>query len=60
MPPGAIIVPLGYIVREVFNGGESPYGASFTESYTRTSAVGGIFRTKAEARAEALELLPAA
>jgi hypothetical protein len=60
VPPGAIIVPLGYIIREVFNGGEGPYGASVTESYTRTSAVGGIFRTKAEARAEALELLPAA
>ena len=60
MPPGAIIVPLGYTVREVFNGGASPYGASFTESYTRTTAVRGMFRTKAEARAEALELLPAA
>ena len=60
MPPGAIIVSLGYIIREVFNGGEGPYGASVTESYTRTSAVRGIFRTKAEARAEALELLPAA
>jgi hypothetical protein len=32
----------------------------FTESYTRTSVVRGIFRTKAEARAEALEPLPAA
>jgi hypothetical protein len=59
-PPRAIIVPLRYTVREVFNGGESPYGASFTESYTRTSVVRGIFRTKAKARAEALELLPAA
>ena len=57
---GAIIVPLGYTVHEVFNGGENPYRASFTESYTRTSVVRGIFRKKAEARAEALELLPAA
>jgi NAD(P)H dehydrogenase (quinone) len=57
---GAIIVPLGYTVHEGFNGGENPYGASFTESYTRTSVVRGIFRKKAEARAEALELLPAA
>ena len=54
---GAIIVPLGYTVHEVFSGGEHPYGASFTESYTRTTVVRGIFRNKAEARAEALELL---
>ena len=60
VPPGAIIVPLGYTVHEVFNGGENPYGASFTESYTRTHVVRGIFRKKAEARAEALEPLPAA
>jgi hypothetical protein len=57
---GALIVPLGYTVHEVFNGGENPSGASFTESYTQTSVVRGIFRKKAEARAEALELLPAA
>ena len=42
--------PLGYIVPEVSNGGENPSGASFTESYTQTTAVRGIFRTKAEAR----------
>jgi NAD(P)H dehydrogenase (quinone) len=27
---GAIVVPLGYTVREVFMGGGNPYGASFT------------------------------
>jgi NAD(P)H dehydrogenase (quinone) len=27
---GAIILPLGYTVREAFNGGANPYGASFT------------------------------
>ena len=27
---GAIVLPLGYTVREVFNGGGNPYGASFT------------------------------
>jgi multimeric flavodoxin WrbA len=32
----------------------------FTASYTRTSVVRGIFRKTAEARAAALELLPAA
>ena len=47
---GALIVPLGYTVHEVFNGGENPSGASFTESYTQTSVVRGIFRKKAEAR----------
>jgi NAD(P)H dehydrogenase (quinone) len=27
---GAIVVPLGYTVREAFNGGGNPYGASYT------------------------------
>jgi NAD(P)H dehydrogenase (quinone) len=27
---GAIVLPLGYTVHEVFNGGGNPYGASFT------------------------------
>ena len=27
---GAIVLPLGYTVRDVFNGGGNPYGASFT------------------------------
>jgi GTP cyclohydrolase I len=35
-------------------------GVQNPESYTRTSMVRGIFRKKAEARAEALELLRAA
>ena len=30
---GAIIVPLGYTVHEVFNGGGNPYGASFTSDH---------------------------
>jgi NAD(P)H dehydrogenase (quinone) len=28
--PGAIVLPLGYTVSEVFNGGGNPYGASYT------------------------------
>jgi hypothetical protein len=60
VPPGGDHRSTRYTVHEVFNGGENPYRASFTESYTRTSVVRGIFRKKAEARAEALELLPAA
>jgi NAD(P)H dehydrogenase (quinone) len=31
---GAIIVPLGYTVREVFNGGGNPYGTSFTSGHS--------------------------
>jgi NAD(P)H dehydrogenase (quinone) len=31
---GAIIVPLGYTVHEVFNGGGNPYGVSFTSGHT--------------------------
>jgi NAD(P)H dehydrogenase (quinone) len=31
---GVIIVPLGYTVHEVFNGGGNPYGASFTSGHT--------------------------
>ena len=27
---GAIVLPLGYTVSEVFNGGGNPYGASYT------------------------------
>jgi NAD(P)H dehydrogenase (quinone) len=27
---GAVVLPLGYTVREVFNGGGNPYGASYT------------------------------
>jgi NAD(P)H dehydrogenase (quinone) len=27
---GAIVLPLGYTVREAFNGGGNPYGASYT------------------------------
>ena len=27
---GAIVLPLGYTVRETFNGGGNPYGASYT------------------------------
>ena len=30
---GAIIVPLGYTVQQVFNGGGNPYGASFTSDH---------------------------
>jgi len=30
---GAIVVPLGYTVHEVFNGGGNPYGASYTSDH---------------------------
>jgi NAD(P)H dehydrogenase (quinone) len=30
---GAIVLPLGYTVHEVFNGGGNPYGASFTSRH---------------------------
>jgi NAD(P)H dehydrogenase (quinone) len=30
---GAIVLPLGYTVREVFNGGGNPYGTSFTSDH---------------------------
>src|SRR5262245_7902333 len=30
---GAIVLPLGYAVHEVFNGGGNPYGASYTSDH---------------------------
>jgi len=30
---GAIVLPLGFTAREVFNGGGNPYGASFTSGH---------------------------
>src|SRR5262249_47202756 len=30
---GAIVLPLGYTVHEVFNGGGNPYGTSFTSDH---------------------------
>jgi NAD(P)H dehydrogenase (quinone) len=30
---GAIVLPLGYTVHEVFNGGANPYGTSYTSDY---------------------------
>jgi hypothetical protein len=30
---GAIVLPLGYTVHEVFNGGGNPYGASYTSDH---------------------------
>jgi NAD(P)H dehydrogenase (quinone) len=30
---GALVLPLGYTVHEVFNGGGNPYGASFTSDH---------------------------
>ena len=32
---GAIVVPLGYTVHEVFNGGANPYGTSYTSGHRR-------------------------
>jgi NAD(P)H dehydrogenase (quinone) len=31
---GAIVLPLGYTVHEVFNGGGNPYGSSFTRGHS--------------------------
>jgi NAD(P)H dehydrogenase (quinone) len=33
---GSIVLPLGYTVHEVFNGGGNPYGASFTSGHSVT------------------------
>jgi NAD(P)H dehydrogenase (quinone) len=33
---GAIVLPLGYTVHDVFNGGGNPYGTSFTSGHTVT------------------------
>jgi NAD(P)H dehydrogenase (quinone) len=41
---GAIVLPLGYTVHEVFNGGGNPYGASYTSDH----------RADGQLRAEAL------
>jgi NAD(P)H dehydrogenase (quinone) len=56
---GAIVVPLGYTVHEVFNGGGNPYGASFTSGH---SVGGPDEQTRLVARAQGarLALLPAA
>ena len=34
---GAIVLPLGYTVHEVFNGGGNPYGASYTSGRDGTA-----------------------
>jgi NAD(P)H dehydrogenase (quinone) len=51
---GAIVVPLGYTVHEVFNGGGNPYGASYTSGHR----VGGRpdEQTLAVARAQGARL----
>jgi GTP cyclohydrolase I len=53
-PRGAVVVIEAEHLCMTMRGVQKP------ESYTRTSVVRGIFREKAEARAEALELLRAA
>jgi NAD(P)H dehydrogenase (quinone) len=50
---GAIVLPLGYTVSEVFNGGGNPYGASFT---SRQRAVGPGEETLVVARAQGARL----
>jgi NAD(P)H dehydrogenase (quinone) len=37
---GAIVLPLGYTVHEVFNGGGNPYGASYTSDHHVDGQVG--------------------
>jgi NAD(P)H dehydrogenase (quinone) len=50
---GAIVVPLGYTVHEVFNGGGNPYGASFTSGH---SVDGPDQQTRLVARAQGARL----
>jgi NAD(P)H dehydrogenase (quinone) len=50
---GAIVLPLGYTVHEVFNGGGNPYGASFTSDHR---ADGPDEQTLAVARAQGARL----
>jgi len=50
---GAIVLPLGYTVREVFNGGGNPYGASFTSGH---SVGGPDEQTRLVARAQGARL----
>jgi NAD(P)H dehydrogenase (quinone) len=50
---GAIVLPLGYTVHEVFNGGGNPYGASYTSDHR----VGGPDETtRMVARAQGVRL----
>ena len=50
---GAIVLPLGYTVHEVFNGGGNPYGASFTSGH---SVDGPDEETRLVARAQGARL----
>ena len=50
---GAIIVPLGYTVHEVFNGGGNPYGASYTSGH---NVDGPDAQTQLVARAQGARL----
>jgi NAD(P)H dehydrogenase (quinone) len=50
---GAIVLPLGYTVHEVFNGGGNPYGASFTSGH---SVDGPDAQTRLVARAQGARL----
>jgi NAD(P)H dehydrogenase (quinone) len=50
---GVVVLPLGYTVHEVFNGGGNPYGASFT---SRGSALGPDDETLLVARAQGARL----
>jgi NAD(P)H dehydrogenase (quinone) len=51
---GAIVVPLGYTVGEVFNGGGNPYGASYTSNHRLDGRPGET--TLAVARAQGARL----
>jgi NAD(P)H dehydrogenase (quinone) len=50
---GAIVVPLGYTVHEVFNGGGNPYGASYTSGH---NVDGPDEQTRLVARAQGARL----
>src|SRR5436309_9430801 len=41
---GAIVLPLGYTVREVFNGGGNPYGTSYTSDHRAVGPDGNTLR----------------
>jgi NAD(P)H dehydrogenase (quinone) len=54
---GAIVLPLGYTVHEVFNGGGNPYGASYTSDHRLDGRPGEATLTVARAQGARLARL---
>src|SRR5262245_17688708 len=57
---GAIVLPLGYTVHEVFNGGGNPYGASYTSDHRLDGRPGEQALTVARAQGARLTRVAAA